>query len=550
MNYLPQSIASQLLKFARYQLELEFGLSTQKQKPWVPPIELDFQRVNITLRRGGKLLASWGSRASSLEQAIANATHRAAVDRRFGGHIVLAELSTITIELLIQTHKIEILDKSIDSIASDIDLGVDGIELSKGKKSAYFKPSVAITHNIRSHKRLLNRLTKKAGLSAGEWADAESRLFKTRWLHFVEYNGQAVELYRMRRRWNRPISSQTLFQATAATLGHLIGVQRADGAYTYIVEPLKNELDNTNFSMVRMAGSTYALARTAAFWPESELKERAIASSRRAIAYLLRRSSPVFQVKGAEFIAERLRGQKRYHGKLGASALVLMALQYSPFKQEMAQTRASLVQGILSLQQDDGQFLTQFYSPKWEGKKKPERDRAQDFYPGEALLALAHEWKSSHDSTLLERIRLSFPHYKKRFGAAPATAFILWQGDAWSIMAEECFRQGEMSEAEEYADFVFQQIEWVIPLIYSRNNTSQEDWVGGLTRPKVPRGTTTSCIMEALYRATGLAAMFKDEGRVARYREIALDGLNFQLRSQIEACECFAIRRPALALGE
>ena len=550
MNFFPSPLASQLIRLARYQMMRSFGRSEPSQRPWVATTsDFPFDKVNITLRRQGSLLASWGGQGETLSEAVCNAVKKAVVDKRFGGHIVAAELETTTIELLIQTKRVLIQEHNLEKIKRRIKLGVDGVELRVHGKRAYFKPTVAITHSIRTHKVLLNRLAKKTGLEPEVWRAPEAKVYRTEWLHFVEHEGEAVELYRMRRRWNRPISEKSIYQANALALQHLIGIQRADGAYTYIIEPLKDTTDNSGFSMVRMAGSTYAVSRAAAFETDPSRKKLGLQSARRAIDYLLRRKSSLRETGEASFIAERRRGKKRAYGKLGASALTLLALQYGPFIEDYAVEREELVKAILSMQTSTGKFNTHMYSPDWTSADKEERERSQDFYPGEALLALSHELRRSKNPEIRQRIEDAFPYYRDRFGDAPATAFILWQGDAWTVMAEEELSNGNKTRGEEYADFVFQQIEWVMPLIYRQSNTPHDDWVGGLTRPKVPRGTTTSCIMEAIIRACGLAALIGDQERSARYRRAALDGINFQLRTQIEECESFYFKRPELAIG-
>lgn len=93
--------------------------------------------------------------------------------------------------------------------------------------------------------------------------------------------------------------------------------------------------------------------------------------------------------------------------KLGANAMLLRTLVYSPrFEAYRTEARA-LADGILSLQQPDGSFVPWFKEPSYSY----DADYLLTFYSGEALLALIEYYERTQDLSLITPIEKSARFY-------------------------------------------------------------------------------------------------------------------------------------------
>jgi hypothetical protein len=107
--------------------------------------------------------------------------------------------------------------------------------------------------------------------------------------------------------------------------------------------------------------------------------------------------------------------------KLGSSAFAVLAIVEidHPKKDEYLE---GLAKGILSLQQEDGSFNTLFF---------PSRKQSENFYPGEALVALMSLYEYNKDPQYLEAVKKALPYYRQYWDNEPNTAFAPWQSRAY-----------------------------------------------------------------------------------------------------------------------
>jgi len=535
--------ATNLLRYAREQLFVQFGL--KPDNTLLPPTELDsldFQKLNITLRIKGVLRASMSGRGATLTEAVSKAIHNCLNDKRFlGGPVVASELDKIHLELWVQVDKQPLDNTHLDEMKKNFDLGVHGIEIQKDNHYAYYKPSVAITSNTQRLERLLEKLCKKARLNPTDWQQDNVIIHKTHWLHYIEPikgSKEATSLFRLRSRRETAINAETISQALYLTTRRLCASQRADGSYNYIYNAYKDTFDNEAFNMVRMAGCAYAVARASQCL--QEIQPVAEASADKAIRYLLALSHPINTSNEGVFIADGTTRKRSQQGKLGTLALTLLALQFGPFTQRFADERKQLVNSILSLQNADGSF--QCYIPS-----KADPIKGQNFFPGETLLALGHEFKHTQDQRLLDAAEKAFPYYQKYFQTDPSTAFAPWQIDAWRVFHEiQQARKNDQSTA--YAEFLFAMVDWLLKYQYTADNSPSSDYLGGFRVGSLPSMSTTVYV-EAIIRACHLAEQLGFEEKSNRYRDAARIGLAFSLKLQLTEEESFLFSQPELAIG-
>jgi AMMECR1 domain-containing protein len=503
--------AGRLLDFAREALARALAAPTES-----PPRSSGPYTVNITLYTDGALRASQSGRGPSLDEAVSAAAWRAARDERFGARLAADDVPALRLDLWIRRGSEPLTDPS------RLELGLDGIELTLDGHSAYYKPSVALTSAVADHERLLRKLAKKAGLPPDAWRSA--RLARTSWDHFVAAPGGVVLPLRRLRPLEAPVvDAAAVEQAARAAAARLLAVQDADGLYLYRYQPLKNrELPGPSNS-VRQAGCAHGIAWAAAREHDAALAQ----SANRAIAFLLRRAVPL--PGGGTFIAE-----PDGRGKLGAIALTLLALTHGEPGGAFERERRELVRAALSLQEPSGAFRCYIDSAG------PEADgNAQNFFPGEALVALGHEARRG-DRECGDAVQRAFGWYRDHFRAAPSTAFVLWQCDAWRLVSE-----GPEGRAE-HAEFVFELVDWLLRL---QLDEAAGDHAGGFADAGRRPNFSTATYTEAVIRAYGVARRLGDPERARRYHRSARLGLGFVLRLQIAPQTAVLFPDPRRAVG-
>jgi hypothetical protein len=203
----------------------------------------------------------------------------------------------------------------------------------------------------------------------------------------------------------------------------------------------------------------------------------------------------------------------RVWGKLGTVALLAVALSQSSMCSDIhADTLTQLLRTVASAQQLDGTFRCCI-------GRDDEQQVGQEFYPGQALLALAAN--TARDTSAIDRCLRAFWPYRAHFRAKPNTGFVLWHVDAWSRLAL-LTRDGHVIE------FVFELVDWILQFQHGRN--SHELFRGGF---RDTPGVSSCVFGEAVVRALALAHAVGDRARVERYRVAVIAALSFCSRLRI-----------------
>src|SRR5690349_4101704 len=89
---------------------------------------------------------------------------------------------------------------------------------------------------------------------------------------------------------------------------------------------------------------------------------------------------------------------------------------------------AELLEGMAALQREDGSFHVNFPTAQSE-------DVSQDYFPGEALLAMARYYALTRDSKWREVCDRAWPFYTQYFRKNKPAMFVPWQAQAWGQLA-------------------------------------------------------------------------------------------------------------------
>jgi AMMECR1 domain-containing protein len=495
-----------------------------------------FYTVNLTVYQDRRLRASMSGRGESLAAAVVTAARRAAYDRRFGGVLAPRQVDAMRLDLWVLTGMTPFA--SAGEVLATLDIGRDGVELWLGRKSAYYKPSVGLTTGITDPDLLMRKLARKAGLLPDSWRDPGASIWRTSWEHFVDAPSLAQRPIRMRRlrpTRDAPLDRATLARAVRAAQDRLLAGQAEGGGYLYRYHPLTEKVLARTPSLVRQAGTTYAIARSAAREPDPAHAAALRRSALSGLDFLLGLQAPA--AGGGCFLRDP--AARRPRGQLGSAALALLALQYGELGDAYERARCGLRTWVLSQQNSDGSFRC------WSDTVSVAADgRKQDYFPGEAMLALAHEARRGHagSASALER---GLPWYRAYFRRSPSSAFVPWQVDAWRLAADGT--AGPAGQASSAA-FVLELADWMLLRQLTADEVSS-DLVGGFAAAGRTPGASTATYTEAVIRAFDLAVRLGDAGRAGRYRRAARLGLGFALRLQISPETAEILPAPSLAAG-
>jgi|SRR5208282_191024 len=522
------------------------------------------QRLNITLRHAGRIRGSMTGSGKNLGRQVVDSVFRAAMDRRYGGHLTRWEMPDTLMEVWIQVGSSEIAPAA-RSEKNILLLGVEGVEIEGRGKSAYYIPSVAITSKYRNEMALLEALCKKARLEQGAWRRPEMKLRKTQWICLRSMSNDHFFGKRIDSKGKLPIRLDRCIEESTS---YLIRNQDVTGGVAYLYDPIADLFVTTKkTNLVRAAGCLFALSQVLQSGHHIAAKGNLKACTIQMARGLLDRTfvtddgrrmveeektgSPtegeassgeqVEEGESARKLVEEEERLKELPGEdekvpepagVGATALLAAALGADALRKEFAQEYQQLYRSIVSAQKPGGRMVTYFGEAK-------ESERLANFYPGEALLVLAMEAERKN-SEALEMCRRAFQPYVLSFRAAPASAFIVWHINVWSRIAL-------LTAEHAYADFVFEQADWLLQLQIKNHHDPR--WIGGFSQSGATPQVYTTAFTEAIVRALTLAAKTGDTERTRKYAECVRSGLRFCRLLQIEETQASLLANPLRCKG-
>ena len=369
--------------------------------PPLPPHLASATEARLEVRRaGGVLFAGWG-RGVGLAEAVATLVRQAQAGLAAGGRS-MPDAALLTLPGPAQP--LGPLDLS--RARSDAFRGMFGLELRAGHRRARLTPLEVLAQNLRPASAL-DRLARDLGLPSPEGATALA--FPARSVLIELPAGRGLALYR----GQRIVPQAALTRARLTDLRDgmadwLVRSVAADGACAYKYWPSRGTWSTANNS-IRQFMASAALARLAG---------RSHPGAAGAAARNFAHNFTTFYREDGD-LGLILEGPKV---KLGAAAVALIAILDLPDPAPFARQRDRLAAFILSMQRPNGSFAT-FLRP--EG-----RDDCQNFYPGEAMLALMRLHAVTGRADALAAVARAYPHYRAFHLARPNPAFVPWQAQA------------------------------------------------------------------------------------------------------------------------
>jgi hypothetical protein len=403
--------------------------------------------------------------------------------------------------------------------------GVDGVLVVAGERARRVCPSEIVTSDV-TLAEALRLLAQGLQLSGGQIPQTSLSRFRTAHWYEPRAGARIVVLQRgMTVVPRQAVSAGGLKEAIDRIAEYMAYRQRDSGLFTYQFEPGSDRYSDED-NAVRQTGATLAMA-VHARWSE---KSASSAAADLAITHHLERLSDVPSADEASFIATA-----DGRNKLGVTALLALALANHSDAARHEPVRQRLVKGMLSLQRPSGMFMTAF-PPAIEV-------RGQDYFPGEALLALAREYEHRPAAEILEAFDRAIDFYREYFETSRSPAFVSWQVQAFALMARHTKRK-------DYSDHVFALTDYLAERQLTAGNCEWHELHGGIAGYGDGRaGVATASYLEGFADALVLARQLDDVERARRYEQLVREAARFVIQLQVRQEEAYFIRSPQDAIG-
>lgn len=321
----------------------------------------------------------------------------------------------------------------------------------------------------------------------------------------------------------RVLTQQSLERASEY---FLVTAFREKGLFRYSYDPVENSYTSRNNELRQLMGSRL-LAELAADDPALLAKHRT----------------------NLGFILEHWYRESGAHGyiyydsksKLGANAMALRTLVYSPDYQEHAEKAQMLAKGVLALQNPDGSLRPWLIEPDYEF----DADYLMTFYSGEAILALVEYAERSGDAAVLEAARRSQDFYIDRYVVHLKDnyypAYVPWHTQSLSLLYR-------MTGERRYAQAILTLNDELLKI---QDTTEHIGRFHDPDKPEFgsPHASSDAVYTEGLAYALEVARDLGDEQRAGRYREALEAGLRHLAGLQYNESNTQDRAQPARMLG-
>lgn len=300
---------------------------------------------------------------------------------------------------------------------------------------------------------------------------------------------------------------------------YLLRLQKPDGTFYTDYEPFQNRLFD-GVDLPRQAHAAWVLARAYTILGGDEL--RAAADS--AAGHLLNAAAEGDDGLWLE--------ASDHDASVAELSFLLLALcerdvSGSAARRRTAERIASTLWDCVSL--PHGRVRT-------HRRSESSAEEFQDYFPGQALLALAAAAAANVCDADAEKLSRSFLYYRHRFRHRRNFGQVSWYAQAFA-------RWWQLTRDESFAAFVFEMVDWLM--------TFQQEDTGAFInghQPETP-GYMTAVYLEAVAAASNLAGTLGDESRQRSYAEAYARGLRFLDRLIIQPRDSSVLPGADYALG-
>lgn len=196
---------------------------------------------------------------------------------------------------------------------------------------------------------------------------------------------------------------------------------------------------------------------------------------------------------------------------LGASGIALRAIAQSPYAERYAHKANRLVEGIISLMNEDGSFKPFFVEPEEDEKK--DDDFLLSYYSGEAILGLLEHYKKFGDLRAFEAAKKAqnfyLNHYVVNLTENYRPFYVPWH-------TMSLYTLYEIANNDRHIQAIFRLNDELLKIQDTEKYPGRFCVVGG-AKYKRPHSASDGVYTESLAYALEMAKLMDDANREAKY---------------------------------
>jgi orotate phosphoribosyltransferase/AMMECR1 domain-containing protein len=479
------------------------------------PLSKDFlsgkvDSVYITVYVHGRMRGCMGSVVKNLDEDIRKLVLLAVKDDRFADKSAYQSPDDIAVTASLLFNPLELGELKPEEVAVRSRHGQQALMVYQNKRVGLLLPFVATTHNF-DRSEFIAEIIDKAGITRPPYTwcrfDCATWLADAGGVTILEGGFPATP---------KPPPIEVLLERLANLhIGYLMRQQTADGSLYLRYEPFQNQLYK-GLSAPRLAHGTWVIARAYKTFPDEELKK----VRDKLIDYHLK---AVSESESGVW----LQGDKV--PSISEISFLLLALCQLSINESHRALGAKLATTLWSSIDVHGRIST--HSTPIDGL-----EAYQDYFPGQALLALAAAHQSGIATIIESKLDKAFTYYRHRHRYRRNFGQVSWLMQAFG-------KWWEATGNSAFADFVFEIGDWVLQYQQEKTGAFINDHQGDTP------GYTTALYLEGIAVGLRLAALSGDEKRHKRYLESLTAGFNFLDRLVIQQRDASVLPNVEFALG-
>ncbi|MBA7508113.1 hypothetical protein ES705_00033 [subsurface metagenome] len=501
------------------------GSSTSAESLFLEKYNDIKRKVFIGFRINGRKKGSYSARKNNLAESVYVATQRTIEDIRFDGGITEEDLKDLKVEIIIFGD-----EKKLDE---NYEKGIHGLRVEKGDNSATYYNTVAIegNHNL---DKLLEKLCKKAGLNENCYQDDTVDMYYFPTIHFAttRFSDEVTTFYRCNVIDFKPeIDREKIKKSLDLAKGWMLLNLDEEGNFNYEYNPSNGEYSRSN-NMIRQLMSSRWLAE------ESGKNDILLQMHRVNLDFVLRNWYREDGELGYIYFSDK--------SKIGAIAMALRFLIFSPDFKEYEDEAVKLANTIKYLQNEDGSLRAWYIEPDYSYDEK----KLLTYYSGQAILSLVELYEKTENEEYLNTAVKSQDYYIKEYVDDMEInyfpAYVPWH-------TISLYKLYMITESEKYKDAIYKLNDEIVRM-QNQDGKPYIDFLGRFYDPDhpeygVPFSGSTAVDIEGLTYAYELAKLDEDYERMYEYKKSILLGAHNLINLQFDGADMYYLSHPERVEG-
>jgi len=492
---------------------------------WLEKFDGVNNKVFIGFRINGEKKGSWSATKDNLAESVYTATVRTLEDQRYDGSITEEDVPDLKIEIFILGEYMPLDD--------NYEPGIHGLRFEKNDTEATYYNSVAIEGNYQTEK-LMSKLCTKADLDENCCDDPTVNKYYFNTLHFAttRFSEDIITFYRCNivdfyPNMTMDKIEESLHMAQDWFLDNL----RDEGDFNYRYSPSNGKYSTEN-NMIRQFMASRLLAELCQ--KNSSLQDM----HRKNLDYVFEQWYREDNETGYIFYDNK--------SKIGANAMALRTLIYSPFFDEYTDEYKKIAHGIISLQHPNGSFEPWYIEPDYIYDKQ----NLLYYYSGQAILSLVELYDKTGNDTYLDAAVKSQDYYLVEYvenlNQTYYPALVPWHTISLSKLYDTTGKQ-------EYTDAIFVLNDELIKM-QNQNGYPSIDYLGRFYDPShpeygIPFSGSTAIYVEGLAYAYKRARQVHDRDRMESYLKSIILGIHNLINLQFKGSSMYYLQHPERVEG-